>query len=160
LASSSWEKKKIVSTTRNPLNARIQDFVEAAESDLDYLIIVTYMGGKAMYAISTILPLFVVLFRLKMRDGKLFRKSNFKNRHVPWTLIIKKYWLRLLTTRGAFFLYDFVNFSNSIMSSAIINSLVPGNNVHTVALWQLILALFSVPRVLLGAWLVKKIGKK
>jgi hypothetical protein len=114
----------------------------------------------AMYAISTILPLFVVLFRLKMQDGKLFRKTNFKSRHVPWTLVIKKYWLRLLGISSAFFLYDFVNFPNSIMSSAIINSLVPGKNVRTVALWQLILALFPVPGVLLGAWLVNKIGRK
>jgi MFS family permease len=114
----------------------------------------------AIYAISIFLPLFVILFRLKMQDGNLFRKSNFKKRHVPWTLVIKKYGLRLLGTSTAFFLYDFVNFPNSIMSAAIINSLVPGKHVRTVAIWQLILALFPVPGVLLGAWLVNKIGRK
>lgn len=46
------------------------------------------------------------------------------------------------------------------MSSVIINSLVPGKNVRTVAIWQLILALFPVPGVLLGAWLVNRIGRK
>lgn len=114
----------------------------------------------AMYSISTLLPLLVVAFRPKMTDGRLFRKSNFKKRHIPWKLVIKKYWLRLLGTSSAFFLYDFVNFPNSIMSAAIINSLVPGKNVRTVALWQLILALFPVPGVLLGAWLVNRIGRR
>jgi MFS family permease len=63
-------------------------------------------------------------------------------------------------TSSAFFLYDFVNFPNSIMTSAIINSLVMGKNVRTVVLCQLILALVPVPGVLLGAWLVNKIGRK
>lgn len=46
------------------------------------------------------------------------------------------------------------------MSSVIINSLVPGKNVRTVALWQLYLALMPVPGVLVGAWLVNKIGRR
>jgi hypothetical protein len=46
------------------------------------------------------------------------------------------------------------------MSAAIVNSLVPSKNVRTVAVWQLILALFPVPGVRLGAWLVNRIGRK
>jgi MFS family permease len=46
------------------------------------------------------------------------------------------------------------------MSSVIINSLVPGKNVQTVALWQLYLALMPVPGVLVGAYLVNKIGRR
>jgi MFS family permease len=46
------------------------------------------------------------------------------------------------------------------MSSVIINSLVPGKNVRTVALWQLYLALMPVPGVLVGACLVNKIGRR
>ncbi|QDS75349.1 hypothetical protein FKW77_002134 [Venturia effusa] len=114
----------------------------------------------AMYSISILLPLIVVLFRLKMQDGLLFSLSNFKKRTIPWSLVLRKYWPRILSTSTAFFLYDFVNFPNSIMSSVIINSLVPGKNVRTVAIWQLILALFPIPGVLLGAWLVNKIGRK
>jgi MFS family permease len=56
----------------------------------------------AIYSISIFLPLLVVAFRLKMQDGQLFRKSNFKKRHVPWTLVLKKYWPRILGTSGAF----------------------------------------------------------
>lgn len=46
------------------------------------------------------------------------------------------------------------------MSSTIINSLVPGKNVRTVALWQLYLALMPIPGVLVGAFLVNKIGRR
>jgi hypothetical protein len=97
---------------------------------------------------------------IKMQDGQLFRKRNFKNRHVSWMLALKKYWPRILGTSSAFFLYDFVNFPNIIMSAAIMDSLACSKNVRTVAIWQLILALFPVPGLLLGAWLVNKIGRK
>jgi nitrate/nitrite transporter NarK len=46
------------------------------------------------------------------------------------------------------------------MSSVIINSLVPGKNPRTVALWQLYLALMPIPGVVIGAWLVNRIGRR
>lgn len=46
------------------------------------------------------------------------------------------------------------------MSSVIVNDLVPGKNIRTVALWQLYLALMPVPGVLVGAWLVNRIGRR
>jgi MFS family permease len=67
---------------------------------------VTY---HAMYSISIFLPMTVVLVRWRMQDGRLFQRSNFKKRKVPWLLIIRRYWLRILGTSSAFFLYDFVN---------------------------------------------------
>lgn len=116
----------------------------------------------AMYSIATILPLIVILFRLRMVNGRLFRHSNFSKSGIPWRLLLKqkKYLLRLLGTSAAYFFYDFINFPNSIMSSVIINSLVPGKNVRTVAIWQLILALLPVPGVLLGAYLVNRLGRR
>ncbi|KAI4592615.1 Plasma membrane permease, mediates uptake of glycerophosphoinositol and glycerophosphocholine [Pestalotiopsis sp. 9143b] len=114
----------------------------------------------AIYAIAIFLPMFVVLIRWRMQDGKLFTRSNFKKRSIPWMLLLRQYFWRILGTSAAFFLYDFVNFPNSIMSSVIINSLVPGKNVRYVALWQLYLALMPIPGVVLGAWLVNKIGRR
>lgn len=63
----------------------------------------------AMYSISIFLPILVIFIRWQMQDGKLFEKSNFKSRKIPWTLLVRKYWRRLLGTSAAFFLYDFVN---------------------------------------------------
>lgn len=117
----------------------------------------------AVNAISIILPLFVFLFRLQMQDSSLFRRSNFKSTktaRIPLRLILKKYWVRLVGTSGAFFIYDFVNFPNSIMSSTIIDSLVPGKSLQTVALWQLILSLMTLPGVFAGIFLVNRLGRR
>ena len=51
------------------------------------------MAYHAMYLISIFLPLIVVFFRLKMHNGLLFRKSNFKKKYIPWQLVIQRYWL-------------------------------------------------------------------
>ncbi|KAL1304371.1 hypothetical protein AAFC00_003374 [Neodothiora populina] len=114
----------------------------------------------AMYGISIFLPLGVMLIRLRMKDGLLFRKSNFKNERIPYLLIAKRYGWRVMGTSAAFFFYDFINFPNSIMSSAIINNIVPDHNIRTVAIWQFILALLAVPGVILGSYLCNKIGRK
>lgn len=63
----------------------------------------------AMYGVSIFLPLLVILARWRMQDGRLFQRSNFRKRRIPWTLLLKKYWLRILGTSACFFLYDFVN---------------------------------------------------
>jgi fructose-specific phosphotransferase system IIC component len=63
----------------------------------------------AMYSISVFLPLLVIFVRWRMQDGRLFEKSNFKARKIPWTLLVRRYWRRILGTSAAFFLYDFVN---------------------------------------------------
>ena len=62
-----------------------------------------------MYSVSTILPVIVVLARWRMQDGKLFTRNNYQKRRIPWTLLIKQYWVRIIGTSSAFFLYDFVN---------------------------------------------------
>lgn len=136
-----------------------------------FVYLMTLMGSNnnlqvsyvAVNAISVILPLFVFLFRLRMEDSNLFQRSNFKSTktaRIPIRLILKKYWFRLLGTCGAFFIYDFVNFPNSIMSSTIIDSLVPGKSLQTVALWQLILSLMTLPGVFTGIFLVNSLGRR
>ncbi|CAI7650409.1 unnamed protein product [Penicillium glandicola] len=117
----------------------------------------------AIYSIATLLPVSIIVLRLFMVDSSLFHYSNFKRQRKPWRLCLllaRRYWWRLLTTSLAFFLYDFINFPNSIMSSTIISSLVKDQNVRTTAIWQVILAALPVPGVLLGAWLTNAIGRR
>lgn len=145
---------------RGPIQVLTSTLMATSGSALRTLIYLLALLGShnglrvafhTMYSVSTIFPVIVVLARWQMQDGKLFASNNFQKR---------QYWLRILGTSSAFFLYDFVNFLNSIISSVIINGLVPGKNVRIVALWQLYLALMPIPGVLIGAWLVNRIGRR
>ncbi|KAJ5754153.1 uncharacterized protein N7511_008306 [Penicillium nucicola] len=117
----------------------------------------------AIYSIATLLPVAIIVLRLFMVDSSLFHYSNLTRQPKSlrlYMLLAKRYWWRLLTTSLAFFLYDFVNFPNSIMSSTIISSLVKDHNVRTTAIWQVILAVLPVPGVIVGAWLTNAIGRR
>lgn len=118
----------------------------------------------AIYSIATILPVFIVILRLFMADSTLFHYSNFtrQRRKSPklCLVLLRRYWWRIFTTSLAFFLYDFINFPNSIMSSTIISSLVKDSNVRTTAIWQVVLAVLPVPGVVVGAWLTNAIGRR
>ncbi|KAL5045625.1 hypothetical protein BDW71DRAFT_76381 [Aspergillus fruticulosus] len=119
----------------------------------------------AIYSIATVLPFTIMLLRFFMADSTLYHNSNFKRSPENgslrfYTLLIRRYWPRLLTTSTAFFLYDFINFPNSIMSSTIISSLVTDNNIQTTAIWQVILSILPVPGVVLGAYLTNAIGRR
>lgn len=63
----------------------------------------------AIHAVAIFLPMLVVVARWRMQDGRLFEKSNFRKRPIPWALLLRRYFWRILGTSAAFFLYDFVN---------------------------------------------------
>lgn len=117
----------------------------------------------AIYSIATIIPVIIIVLRLFMTDSALFHDSNLtKQRKSPkiYLLLARRYWWRIFTTSLAFFLYDFINFPNSIMSSTIISSLVKDSDIRKTAIWQVILAVLPVPGVMVGAWLTNAIGRR
>ncbi|KAJ5909228.1 hypothetical protein N7495_001910 [Penicillium taxi] len=121
---------------------------------------VTY---HAIYSIATLIPFGIMILRLFMVDSSMFYRSNFSGLHKSprlFWLLLRRYWWRMFTTSLAFFLYDFINFPNSIMSSSIISSLVQDHDIRKTAIWQVILALLPVPGVLIGAWLTNVIGRR
>lgn len=124
-----------------------------------------HIAFHTIYSIATILPFTIMLLRFFMADSTLYHNSNFKGspQNRTWrfySLLVRRYWPRMLTTSTAFFLYDFINFPNSIMSGTIISSLVTDNDIQTTAIWQVILSLLPVPGVLLGAYLTNAIGRR
>ena len=116
---------------------------------------------RVCFGIGVIWPLTVFYFRLKMLNSKLYRRGAIKRR-VPYGLVIRFYWKRLIGTCGAWFLYDFVTFPNGVFSGSIIASVVSkkGNVLRETAQWQLLLGTIALPGVLLGAWLCNRLGRK
>ncbi|KAF4878829.1 Glycerophosphoinositol permease 1 [Colletotrichum siamense] len=114
---------------------------------------------RVCFGIGCALPLTVFYFRLKMLNSKLYRRGAIK-RHVPYRLVIRYYWKRLIGTAGAWFLYDFVTFPNGVFSGVIISSVVKDSSIKSTAEYQLLLGAIGLPGVLLGAYLCDRIGRK
>ncbi|QOU18359.1 hypothetical protein BRETT_000085 [Brettanomyces bruxellensis] len=116
--------------------------------------------ARILLGIGCIWPLAVFYFRWKMATPLLYRKSAIK-RKVPYLLSIRFYWKKLIGTAVCWFMYDFITFPNGVFSSTIIASVLDDTTDLTkVAEWNLLLAVFSIPGVLVGAYLVDRIGRK
>ncbi|ODA82634.1 hypothetical protein RJ55_01142 [Drechmeria coniospora] len=134
-----------------------------------FLIVLSAFGNnnltavwRVCFGIGVVLPLTIFYFRVRMLNSKLYRKSAIK-RKVPYGLVGRFYWRRLIGTCGAWFLYDFVTYPNGIFSGTIISSVVntaSENMLRNTAEWQLLLGAISLPGVFLGAFLCDRLGRK
>ncbi|CDK26126.1 unnamed protein product [Kuraishia capsulata CBS 1993] len=115
---------------------------------------------RVCFGIGVIWPLSVFYFRWKMATSVLYKKAAIKH-NVPYFLVFKYYWRRLLGTCGCWFIYDFVTFPNGVFSSTIISSVIDdSSDLIKVGEWNLLLGIIAIPGVLVGAYLVDKIGRK
>ncbi|KAH3676414.1 hypothetical protein WICMUC_002045 [Wickerhamomyces mucosus] len=132
-----------------------------------FLIVYSAAGGdhlptvwRVCMGIGCVWPLAVFYFRYKMAMNVLYKKSALRT-NVPYSLIFKHYWPRLIGTCGCWFIYDFVTFPNGIFSSTIISSVLgPETTLKETAEWTLLLTIIALPGVFLGSLVVDKIGRK
>jgi hypothetical protein len=84
---------------------------------------------RALWRISlglgAVPPLSVFYFRLKMKEGDRYAKDGMRHVKIPYWLVIKKYWSRLLPVALIWFIYDFSAYSFGIYSSTILDRVIP-----------------------------------
>ncbi|KAI8059106.1 major facilitator superfamily domain-containing protein [Gongronella butleri] len=104
-------------------------------------------------------PLSVLYFRLRMADSKAYKKSAMKKR-VPYWLIMKLYWPRILTVSLIWFVYDFISYPNGVFSSVIISKVAQGEPMIITSAWNVLLYSFYLPGCIAACFLVDRIGRK
>lgn len=62
---------------------------------------------RVSFGIGIILPFALLFFRLRMTDSTQYSKHAMKD-HIPYLLILKRYWRPMIGTTMAWFMYDFV----------------------------------------------------
>ncbi|KAH9847394.1 MFS Git1p-like glycerophosphoinositol permease [Lenzites betulinus] len=154
---------------RGPVFIMVTNFVLSFGGPLAvavFLIVLSAAGEdhlatvwRVCFGIGILLPMTVFYFRMRMMTTQLFRQSAIK-RHVPYWLVIKRYWRTLIGTCGAWFLYDFVTFPNGVFSGTIISSVIKNGNIKSTAEWQLLLGAIALPGVFVGALLCNPLGRR
>jgi MFS family permease len=109
--------------------------------------------------LGLLLPLNVLYFRLKMLNSDMYQKQAL-TRQVPYMLIFKKYWPKLLVTGGIWFLYDFVTYSFGIFSDTILSVAVPTNSLMQTLCWNIVLNVFYPFGAAAGALVIDRLGRK
>lgn len=115
---------------------------------------------RVCFGLGVIWPLSIFYFRFKMATSHMYKTSAMK-KDVPYKLVIKYYWKRMIGTCGCWFIYDFVTFPNGIFSSTIIGSVLDDTkDLKKVAEWTLLLGVIALPGVFLGSLVVDSWGRK
>ncbi|KAI7884928.1 putative metabolite transport protein [Lichtheimia hyalospora FSU 10163] len=109
--------------------------------------------------LGLLLPISVLYFRLKMLNSDMYRREAI-TRNIPYWLIIKKYWKRLLITGSIWFLYDLVSYSFGIFSNTILSLAGADNSLMQTWCWNIVLYVFYPFGAFIGAFLVDPIGRK
>jgi len=154
---------------RGPVFIMVTNFVLSFGGPLAcsvFLIVLSIAGEdhlntvwRVCFGVGIVLPLTVLVFRLRMLSSKLYRKSAIK-KGVPYRLVFKRYWRSLIGTCGAWFLYDFVTFPNGVFSGTIISSVIHNNDIKKIAEWQLLLSSIALPGVFIGVLLCNPLGRR
>ncbi|KAF8887083.1 major facilitator superfamily domain-containing protein [Infundibulicybe gibba] len=116
---------------------------------------------RVSLALGVVPALGVFLWRFNMGESPRYRTDSMKYANIPYTLMIRRYGIRLAAISFVWFLYDFVAYPFAIYSSAILNDLTGGSDsLYVVFGWNTVLSMVSLPGAIGGAFLVDYIGAK
>ncbi|ODV84060.1 hypothetical protein CANARDRAFT_29509 [[Candida] arabinofermentans NRRL YB-2248] len=115
---------------------------------------------RVTLGLGAIPPLSLFFMRLKFKEGEQFQKMNFKKVSVPWFLVIKYYWFRLLVVMIIWWIYDFSAYAFGIYSTPILDSIIPDGDIYKTFGWNVVLNLFYLPGSFLGALAADYIGPR
>lgn len=167
--SASEAANETMTDSRGPVFIMVTNFVLSFGGPLAvsvFLIVLSAVGEEHLqivwrvcFGIGMLLPMTVFYFRMRMLSTRLFRNGAIK-RHVPYRLVIQRYWKSLIGTCGAWFLYDFITFPNGVFSGTIISSVIHDGDIKRTAEWQLLLGAIALPGVFIGALLCNPLGRR
>ena len=98
--------------------------------------------------------------RFKLQEPEAFQREKMTKTRMPWLLILRFYWFRLLVVSAIWFIYDFSDFAFSIYSTTITDNL-PGASTLWISFgWGLMINAFYLPGAALGSFVSDKLGPR
>ncbi|ORX40191.1 phospholipid transporter [Kockovaella imperatae] len=105
-------------------------------------------------------PLFLLWFRLRMKEPEAYARNSMQHTRIPYWLIIKRYWVKLLAVSITWFIYDWITYPFGIYASTITNEVIPNATLKQNVGWGCLINFFYVPGTLFGALIVDYLGPK
>ncbi|VEU23094.1 DEKNAAC104035 [Brettanomyces naardenensis] len=115
---------------------------------------------RVTLGIGAIFPCSLFIMRLYFAEGEQFKKLNFKKATVPWLLVLRFYWFRLLIVAIIWWIYDFSSYAFGIYSAPILNTIIPDGDLYKTFGWNVVFNLFYMPGAFLGAIAADYIGPR
>lgn len=115
---------------------------------------------RLSFALGMIPPLSIFYFRLRMAVSTAYRKSSLRKQKIPYHLIGKRYWRRLLGAASTWFLYNWISIPFGIFSSTIVSRVNPSDSLVKTLGWGVVINAFYIPGPFIGGLLSDRIGRR
>lgn len=111
--------------------------------------------------IGAIIPFCFFIARYRMTESENFEKNRFKTKTIPYGLVYKFYWFRILCFGLVWVFYDFVSYGMSGISSLVLDIVLGDTaDLKTVWGWNVLFNVFYLPGTFLGCIAVKYFGPR
>lgn len=115
---------------------------------------------RLTFGLAMVPPLVIFWFRMRMAVTTAFRKSAMRKQKVPYLLIVKKYWRRLLAGGWTWFIYNWISIPFGVFSSTVVSKVNADQSLVKTLGWGVLINSFYIPGPFIGGLLVDKIGAK
>ncbi|KAI9732780.1 MAG: hypothetical protein M1834_003718 [Cirrosporium novae-zelandiae] len=119
------------------------------------------LAWRLCLGLGVIPPLSLLYLRLKLNEPEEFNRSGMQNCRIPYWLVIKFYWFRLIIVALIWFVYDFSTYSFGIYSSSWLKIILGDSYPLWKDFgWNTLLNLFYLPGAIAGSFLSDMIGPR
>lgn len=128
---------------------------------------------RGAFVLGAFPPLLLIIARLFMDEPEAYKKNSMKHKKIPYKLIFKRYWVRLLAVCFCWFIYDWITYPfgewhhgvallTKGMYAGTITSKAIGEKPPLVQQlgWGCLINFFYVPGAFIGAYLCDWLGPK
>lgn len=115
---------------------------------------------RLSFGLGMIPPLAIFWFRIRMTVSTTFRKSAMRKQKVPYILVVKRYWRRLLAGGWTWFIYNWIAIPFGVFSSTVVAKANTDQSLVKNLGWGVLINCFYLPGPFIGGMLVDKIGKR
>ncbi|XBW36064.1 hypothetical protein QEN19_001641 [Hanseniaspora menglaensis] len=116
---------------------------------------------RVTVGIGAIIPFCFFIARFRMKESENFEKNRFKTKKIPYFLVYKFYWFRILCFGLVWIFYDFVSYGMSGISSLVLDLILgETTDLKTVWGWNVLFNVFYLPGTFLGCIAVKYYGPR
>ncbi|WVQ96859.1 hypothetical protein IAU59_003966 [Kwoniella sp. CBS 9459] len=115
---------------------------------------------RVTLGLGVIPPMFLLYFRLKMKEPEAYAKNSMKHTTIPYWLIIKRYWVKLAAVSITWFLYDWITYPFGLYATPITAVADKQGTLYTSLGWGTLINFFYLPGTLAGAFVVDWFGPK
>ncbi|OBA26448.1 MFS general substrate transporter [Hanseniaspora valbyensis NRRL Y-1626] len=116
---------------------------------------------RVTVGIGAIIPFCFFISRFRMKESEYFERNRLQTKKIPYLLVYKFYWFRILCFGLVWVFYDFVLYGMSSISSLILDIVLGDtSDLKTVWGWNVLFNVFYLPGAFLGCVASKYFGPR